>query len=175
MDRQALKSKTYRIIPTKYPPIRLFEDCSDPDDMDETFLLESLSNDRLQDLVGNIALVAPEDRVVGDGSSPIMAAFTHIEKPSRFTDGSFGVYYAALDERTAVFETMFSNEQVLRLTNEPPMALDMRCYISCPNPDVGHFVDLRSDDRAHDPDSYLYSRALAASLPQQTEFGSYYR
>jgi hypothetical protein len=73
----------------------------DPDLMDELFYLEGLTSERLRDEVGAIALVDREDRVCGPGSTPVMAAFTHIGVASRFSDGSFGVYYAAKTLHTA--------------------------------------------------------------------------
>ena len=86
----------YRIIPSKYLPINFFESLVDSDLMEEALYIESLTNDRLRDEVGEITLVAPADRISGPGCSPVMAAFTHFSKESlnRLSDGSFGVYYA---------------------------------------------------------------------------------
>ena len=69
----------WRIIPSRFPPIELFERVSDPGDLEAIYELESLTNPRLRDEVGDIRLVPPEDRVSGPGSSAIMAAFTHLE------------------------------------------------------------------------------------------------
>jgi hypothetical protein len=64
--------------------------------------LEQLTNPRVRDEVGDIALVPPEERVSGPGASYVMAAFTHVNpKGSRFSDGSFGVYYVAAALETA--------------------------------------------------------------------------
>src|SRR3546814_5612167 len=83
----------YRIIPSRFPPIGLFEKVADPDDLEAVFQIEAMTNDRLRDEVGVLALVPPEDRVSGPGTTPIMAAFTHLNpEGSRFTDGSFGVF-----------------------------------------------------------------------------------
>lgn len=67
----------YRIILSRYPQIHLFERVSNPQDWDVLYAVESLTNPRLRDEVGDIRLVPPEDRVYGDGTSWIMAAFTH--------------------------------------------------------------------------------------------------
>ncbi len=77
--------------------------------MDELFYIEGLTNDRLRDQAGDIALVAPVDRICGPGSSPVMAAFTHVGLASRFTDGTFGVYYAGESLETAIAETEVSS------------------------------------------------------------------
>ena len=60
----------YRIIPSKYPPISLFENCVDPDLLDELYAVEALTNDRLREEAGELNLVRPEDRVTGPGSTP---------------------------------------------------------------------------------------------------------
>src|SRR5580700_11430212 len=76
--------KYYRIIPSAYPPINFFEDLVDPSEVQTLWEIEGLTN---------IFLVAPEDRISGEGSSLIMNAFTHLSS-TRFSDGSYGVYYA---------------------------------------------------------------------------------
>ena len=141
----------YRIIPSKYLPINFFENLVEADLMEETLYIESLTNDRLRDDVGEITLVAPGDRISGAGSSPVMAAFTHFSKESqsRFSDGSFGVYYAGDSLATAIEETRFHRERFLRFTREEPGEIDMRVYvgkIARPLHDirVGH-------DDLHDP------------------------
>src|SRR5687767_8740697 len=104
MFKTDVQCNTYRLIPSHFPPISLFENLLDPTELEAAYALESLTNDRLQDYAGNIALVVPEDRVTGPGTTAIMAAFTHIGIPSRFTSGSFGVYYAGLSLETAMEE-----------------------------------------------------------------------
>src|SRR5881396_3668865 len=96
-------AKFYRIIPSQFPPLNIFERVVDPKQLDAAWYLESLTNDRLRDQAGELNLVPAEDRVAGRGSSIVMAAFTHIGRESRFSDGSFGVYYAAKTLKTAVY------------------------------------------------------------------------
>ena len=84
-------AKFYRIIPSQFPPINIFEKIVDPEQLEAAWYLESLTNDRLREQAGDLNLVPDEDRVSGRGSSIVMAAFTHIGRESRFSDGSFGV------------------------------------------------------------------------------------
>lgn len=163
---------SYRIIPSHYPPIQLFENLLDPSELDAAYALEALTNDRIQDEVGNIALVAPKDRVAGVGSTPIMAAFTHIGVPSRFTAGRFGVYYAGLDLNTALIEAKMSRARFLKATNESAQTLTMRCY-QCRIDAV--VVDVRNDSKAHTPNDYTYSQTLGKSLREKGEMGILYR
>ncbi len=122
---------SWRIIPSRFPPIQLFERVTDPDDLEAILAIESLTNPRLRDEVGDITLVPPEERVSGPGSSIIMAAFTHLNPAgSRFSDGSFGVYYAAKGLDTAIAETRHHRERFMRATNQRRMELDMRVYLA---------------------------------------------
>ncbi len=75
------------------------------------------------------AAILAEDRVSGPGSKPIMAAFTHLNpKGDRFTDGTYGVFYAGRTVETAIAETRYHRVKFLRATNEPAQELDMRVY-----------------------------------------------
>lgn len=137
ISRQFVDSDSYRLIPSCFPPIALFENLLDPEDLDAAYALESLTNDRLRHEVGNISLVPPEDRMTGPGTTPIMAAFTHIGAESRFTRGRYGVYYAGLDLETAIAESTFSRARLLSATNEAAQQLTMRLppmpgeYLAC--------------------------------------------
>src|SRR3546814_12264718 len=96
----------YRLVASIFPPVSIFDRISNPADLEDIFIVESLTNDRMRDEVGNISLVAPEDRVSGPGTTPIMAALPHLNPAgSRFRDGTFGGYYAATTLDTAVLET----------------------------------------------------------------------
>ena len=119
------------IIASRYPPINLFERLTaDTAAWDALMALEQLTNPRVRDEVGDIALVPPDDRVSGPGASYVMAAFTHINpKGSRFSDGSFGVYYAAAALETAIAETVFHFEAFARDSADPPRSEDMRVLV----------------------------------------------
>src|SRR5882762_9250510 len=81
----------FRVISSRYPPIHLFERVANAEDWDALYWLESLTNARLRDEVGEIELVSREERVFGPGASVIMAAFTHLNpEGSRFADDTFG-------------------------------------------------------------------------------------
>ena len=121
--------KQYRIVPSRYPPVDLFESLVSPEELDTLFEIESMTNDRLREEVGEIERVAVAERLTGPGASPVMAAFTHIGNPSRFSDGSYGVYYAGMSIETAILETRFHKERFLSMTNEPACELEMRCYV----------------------------------------------
>lgn len=166
--------KQYRIIPSKYPPINFFEELVDPALMDEVFYIESLTNDRLREEAGEISLVPVADRVSGEGSSPVMAAFTHIGHPSRFTDGSFGIYYASNTLDTAIAETTYHRTIFLNYTQEEPGEIDMRVYIG---EVMKPLHDIRSSayDFLHDPDNWNPSQAFGKAMKQDHSWGLVYR
>jgi hypothetical protein len=116
-----------RIVPSRYPPVDLFERVADPADFEAVYEVEALTNDRLRAEVGEIALVPPAERVFGPGSSYIMAPFTHLAPGGgRYTDGTYGAYYTASDRATAVAETCYHRARFMAATAEPPLDLEMR-------------------------------------------------
>jgi hypothetical protein len=163
----------WRIIPSRFPPILLFERVTDPDDLEAIFELESLTNSRLRDEVGDIRLVPPEDRISGPGTSVIMAAFTHLNpEGSRFTDGTYGVFYAANDLDTATAETKHHRERFMRATAQARMELDMRVYLVDLD---GDLHDLRGQKTAqplvYDNDNYAAGQHLARTLRKEGSNG----
>jgi RES domain len=156
----------FRVISSRFPPINLFERVSSAEDWEALYWLESLTNPRLRDEVGEIELVPREDRIFGPGASVIMAAFTHLNpEGSRFADDTFGAFYAAASFDTSIAETRYHREVFLRATRQGPLELDMRTYLT----DVSaSFHDIRGKrdqmPDIYDPDSYVASQMLARSL-----------
>jgi hypothetical protein len=120
--------RSHRIIRTIYPPVDLFEDIAPPEDWELLVAAEARFNPRIRDVVGNLALVPPARRVAGPGASLVMAAFTHVSRarPSRFSDGSFGVWYCGDRFEVALAETAHHFERFMRATEEPAADADFR-------------------------------------------------
>ena len=151
-----------------FPPRGLFDRVASEEDLAAVIEIEGLTNDRLRNEIGELTLVPGAERVYGEGTSPIMAAFTHLNPAgSRFTDGSYGVYYAAKKIHTAVTETRFHKARFLRATNEAPTEVDMRSYAS--NIDA-RFHNIRGMQKTvpdiydPDPDAYGAAQALGTAL-----------
>jgi hypothetical protein len=157
----------HRILPSRYPPIQLFERLSDdPAEWETLAEIESLTNPRIRDEIGEIRLVPAAERVSGPGASWVMASFTHVNPHgSRFSDGSYGVYYAARELSTAIAETAFHLGRFYAATADPPHAEAMRALVGRLD---ASFHDLRGGAAAWaaflDPDDYAASRALGHSL-----------
>jgi RES domain len=153
----------YRIVPSRFPPVGVFDRIADPRDLDAVFAIEAMTNPRLRQEAGELSLVPRDRRISGPGSTPVMAAFTHLNPDgSRFSDGSWGVFYAGHSVNTAVEETVYHRERFLAATSESPCDLEVRCYRTSIN---ALLHDLRGGWPAeHDPDSYVASVALARKL-----------
>ena len=156
----------YRIIPSRFPPIGLFEQVAAPEDLEAIFAIEAMTNDRLRDEVGELQLVPPEDRVSGPGSSSIMAAFTHLKvEGDRFTDGSYGAFYAGITLETAVAETKYHRAHFLAATDEPAQEIDMRVYAVDLDAELHDIRSMReSHPSYYHSTSYAMSQQLASTL-----------
>lgn len=156
-------SPAFRVIPSLFPAVGIFDEVADPADLDTILALEAATNPRVLDEAGELSMVRPEDRIAGPGATPVMAAFTHT-KPSRFSDGSYGVFYAAHDEATAIAETAYHRGRFLRSANLASEIVQMRAYRAEID---GHFDDVRGRTRRsalYHPHSYAASQRYARGL-----------
>lgn len=167
----------WRIIPSRFPPVNLFDRVADPADLEAVIALESLTNDRLRDEVGDLSLIPPEDRVSGPGTSVIMAAFTHLHVGgSRFTRGHYGVFYAGKELTTSIAETKHHRAAFMRATQQPMMDLIMRAYavdLRGDLHDVRNWINLSPG--LFDPSDYTLAQELGDVLHQQKANGVVYK
>lgn len=165
--------RAYRIVASRFPPIGVFDRIADPKDLEALYRIEALTNPRLREEWGQLNNVPRERRVAGAGSTPLMAAFTHLNpEGSRFSDGQYGVLYMSHEFETAVEETVYHREQFLAATKESPIDLTMRSYVSGVH---GMLHDIRGGFKAeHDPASYAASRKLGARLRKEGSNGIVY-
>jgi hypothetical protein len=164
-----------RIIRSLYPPIDLFEDIADPADWPLLLSAEQKTNPRVLQAVGRLDLVPAGRSVSGPGASYLMSPFTHAspDRPSRFSDGSYGVLYIADSFEVALFETIHHHARFMAATREPPgwtsqvreLVLDVD----------GRLHDLHAAPPAvFDPVDYGAGQALAAVLHRAGSDGVLY-
>lgn len=162
------RPQAWRVIASRYPPINLFERLiADTAVWDALIALEQLTNSRVRDEVGDIALVPPDERVSGPGANYVMAAFTHLNPTgSRFSDGSFGVYYAAAALETAIAETVFHFEVFARDSADPPRSEDFRVLVGAVTAEFEDVAALPAAQRVSilDSESYAASQAYAKEI-----------
>jgi hypothetical protein len=177
-QRRVAWTRATRILASRYPPVNLYERVSPlPAVWDALITVDTLVNPRLRDQAGAIHLVPPAERVSGPGASFVMAAFTHLNpRGSRFSDGRYGVYYAAQDRATAIAETAFHFARLAGDAADGPRHEDFRV------------LESRIDDRFHDltrvggdvstplldPDSYSASQSLGHALRESGSRGLHY-
>ena len=163
----------HRLIASRFPTVGLYDQVAAPEDLEVVFAIEALTNPRVRQELGQLSLVPPADRLAGPGATLIMAAFTHLNPlGSRFSDGSWGVYYAAESLETAVAEVSHHRAAFLRRTAEESIDIDLR-WIQA---DLMHKLhDLRGQGAtmaaADDPAHYGASQQLGRALRAQGSAG----
>jgi hypothetical protein len=95
-----------------------------------------------------------------------MAAFMHLNvEGDRFTNCSYGVFYASLTIETAIAETRYQRVRFLAATKEPAQELDMPVYAVDRDAELHDICGLReSHPAAYHASSYATSQELAAQL-----------
>lgn len=157
-----------RIIRSVFPPIDLFEDIANPGDWPLLIAAEQKTNPRLVEPLGAYDLVPPARRVSGPGATWLMAPFTHVspDRPSRFSDGTYGALYLAKTFETALAETMHHHARFMASTRQAPgwtsqfrelvMGLDAALHdLRGGNPVLAPTLD---------PESYTAAQSLARDL-----------
>lgn len=176
LPRSEINEPVYRVILARYPQIQLFERVANAQDWDVLYAIESLTNPRLRDEVGDIRLVPLEDRVYGDGASWIMAAFTHPPvdgRGGRFNQ-DFGVYYCAAEEAVAIAETSFHRARFLRESRIEKTTLEMRVIRAHLGPAILHDVRPLSGNAIYHLDDYSEAQQLGRALRNANSFGVHY-
>lgn len=169
-----LNANTHRLIPSRYPPVSLFDWADSEEELNQIALLEGLTNERLRTECGDLSLIPKGEWISGQGSTPIMAAFTH-PGISRFSDGTYGVYYAADNIDTAIAETKFHREIFLSASKEPPTSIQMREYTSKVIQPLIDIHDIRYQEfLSPDTTQYQMSQAFASVLRQDQAYGLFY-
>jgi hypothetical protein len=105
-----------------------------------------------------------------------MAAFTHLNPDgSRFSDGSFGVFYAGVDLATAIAETTHHRARFMRATGQPRMELDMRVYTVDLDGELHDITGRRAElPLVYHADDYAGGQALAVRLRSDGSSGIVY-
>lgn len=165
------KQSGYRLINSKSPPIHLFDDVASADEFETLYELQARTNPRLQNELGNLNLVAPEDRPFGiPGSAYALAPFTHVNPDgSRFSDGQQGVLYVADTMNTAIQEVAHHQQRYWQSVEG--LAYDRFVLQSlCCEFDADPTADactLPIDHPIYNGDNYTAARSLGEQLRKQ--------
>ena len=158
--------RAYRLVRSAYPPLDPFDEIADPADRQLVSAAEAKSDPRVRDEVAAVHLVPPERRVSGPGARWAMAPFSHVsrDRPSRFSDGSYGVYYAGDRFEVALAETVFHFERFMAATDEEPATADYRELVSGIDAELHDLRDRDLFGAALDPADYTAAQSIAREL-----------
>lgn len=123
-----------RIQPWRHPEVSIWRALVDEDELPAILGLLSLTDPDIYRALGDLEKVSRLDWMRGEGSEWVMPAFT-FGGPGRFNNEFFAAFYAARERETAIAETVYHQEELLRATSEPPMEARMRVLraeIECP-------------------------------------------
>jgi hypothetical protein len=169
---------THRLIPSRYPPVGIFDTIAAPEDLEVVLELEGWTNDRVSAELGVIRRIPRAEWAIGRPmAGAIMAAFCHPHpRGGRFTNADLGTWYAARSLDTAHAEIIHHRTGELEEIGVLDARVEMRDYLADMD---AQFHDIRGDDAAfaplHDPDSYEASQAFAGPLRAGRSNGVLYR
>lgn len=163
---------SYRLIPSRFPPIPLFETVASADDLPAVMELAGWTNDRL--LPERLGRLPKEDWVHGRAnSSVILAAFLH-PSPSgaRFSGPDLGAWYAAADLRTAIAEVGHHLRREAVASRRRELRRTYRAYSARLS---GDYLDIRGEREArpdlYAPGDYTASQAFGETARRAGEDG----
>jgi len=151
----------FRLIPSRFPPIGLFDTVATAADLEAVMELEGWTNDRL--VAERVARLPRHEWVFGrPNSSVVMAAFLHVAPGGmRFNGPDLGAWYAAASLTTAVVEVGHHMRREAVATARASLSRQYRAYTARL---LGDYVDIRGQrgSRAdlYDSSSYIASQAF---------------
>ena len=148
----------HRLIPSKFPPIGLFDTVATAADLAATMELVGWTNDRL--VAGRIARLPRSEWVYGvANASIVMAAFLHVAPGGmRFNGPELGAWYASDELRTAAAEV---GHHLRREAAARGVATMTRIYRAYATTLLGSYLDIRGQQAAR-PEVYASDRYDAA-------------
>ncbi|MBY2905727.1 RES family NAD+ phosphorylase [Rhizobium leguminosarum] len=156
---------SYRLIPSQFPPIGLFETVTRAADLEAVMELVGWTNDRL---VADRIQRLPKDQWVygAANASIVMAAFLHVAPGGmRFNGPDLGAWYAADDLRTAAAEV---GHHLRREAVARGVATMARTYRSYSANLIGDYLDIRGEQTlrpdVYDGTSYAASQVLGEEV-----------
>lgn len=165
------EQRAYRLVNSRFPPIDLFDDVADAAEFEGLYQLQALTNPRLQNEIGRIALIPVAEIPFGiPGCSYAVGPFTHVNPAgSRFSSGDFGVLYLADVMDTAIAEVRHHQNhywsRVAGLNYERFLFRGLSCtFNEGANRDA---TGLSLSDPIYDPDDYSHARQLGHAAKRE--------
>lgn len=155
----------WRLIPSRFPPIGLFDTVATAADLAAVMDLSGWTNDRL--VAERLARLPQDEWVYGrPNASVVMAAFLHVAPGGmRFNSVDLGAWYAAASLTTAAIEVAHHLRRELVARGLTTTTRTFRTYTSDL---VGDYLDIRGQRAAkpeiYESDSYAASQVLGESV-----------
>lgn len=166
---------SYRMIPSRFPPVGLFETVASSADMDAVMELAGWTNDRL--VAERIARLPREEWVFGRANASIvMAAFLHASPTgARFSGRDLGAWYASADLATGAVEV---GHHLRREAAARHVAKLSRIYRAYSARLEGEHVDIRGGQsempELYLPESYAASQNFGEARRKAGDIGILY-
>ncbi|HEY9218844.1 MAG TPA: RES family NAD+ phosphorylase [Phenylobacterium sp.] len=160
LERTRVRGRAHRLILSRYPTVGVFDDIAETEaELRLAFALEDLT---LRAPTNALAALPEGSVVTGPTASIVMAAFLHVaETGGRFHGPELGAWYAALDLRTAMEETIHHNHQRLAASAGGfPARLQLRELVVTLDADLLD-VTAGAPPELFDPDDYAPAQAFA--------------
>ena len=156
---------THRLIPSRFPPIGLFDTVATAADLRAVLDLVGWTNDRL--VAERIARLTEADWVYGrPNASVIMAGFLHVAPGGmRFNTGDLGAWYASAALATAAAEVGHHLRREAAARGKAELRRRYRAYTA---ELAGSYLDIRGQQAAradvYASDSYATSQVLGEAI-----------
>ena len=169
-------SRWYRAVPSKFPPVDLWDQYASAREFENAAVIEGLSSRRLRLQETHLGAMPPEEQLFGPGSTPVMAAFAYPNQDgSRFSPGDYGVYYAGDTIETVLAEVGYHRTRFWLDNPQQPREQTFRIYVGKA---IEPLVDIRGESAAgplHDPDSWSESQRFGRGQRAADQWGVRYR
>jgi hypothetical protein len=172
LERSPCFRPTHRLIPSRFPPVFLFDGLARPEDMEAAMELAGWTNDRL--IAERVNRLPRESWPLGAANaSVVMAAFLHVAPTGmRFNGPLLGGWYAGDDILTSVAEVGHHLRRETVALGRESLSREYRCYRADLD---GDYVDLGREPEWHrallDPKSYEASQAFGEEARAAGEAG----
>jgi RES domain len=164
------RARMHRLIASRWPTIGVFDIVTSAEDLEATLLLESLTNDRVNETLARLGQLDRSEWVTGQpGATVIMAAFCHpAPGGGRFNGPALGAWYCAGEIETAIAETVYHHTKRLAYSAGGfRHVIQMREFISEVDAEVFDIRNLRERrPELYDPDSYKASQPFGEATRQ---------
>jgi len=119
-----LESDYFRLIPTRRPYVNLYERIISADKTEALLNIEAMTNPRVREAYQKTDIIKKQDSYKGGNRHLIEASFLYLSE-SRFSDSTFGIFYAAKELDTAIEETKYHKAKFYASTKESPFVFQM--------------------------------------------------